>query len=234
MGFHKLPNIKQLQADFPASVALVIIAIPLCLGIAHASGAPMIAGLVAGMVGGLVVGYLSDSNLSVSGPAAGLTTICLSSIAELGSYQGLVSAVFLAGIIQIAFGYLRMGFFSHYIPTSVIKGMLSAIGLMLILKQFPHLLGFDTEEMSAEDFKLHQQEIVIGNNAQTAANENTFSHLVNAFNNWHFEVLIIGVFSLMVLIIWDQKFAKKNQTSTWLFSGCYSWYSIVFAHKYFS
>jgi carbonic anhydrase len=211
MGFHKLPNIKQLQADFPASVALVIIAIPLCLGIAHASGAPMIAGLVAGMVGGLVVGYLSDSNLSVSGPAAGLTTICLSSIAELGSYQGLVSAVFLAGIIQIAFGYLRMGFFSHYIPTSVIKGMLSAIGLMLILKQFPHLLGFDTEEMSAEDFKLHQQEIVIGNNAQTAANENTFSHLVNAFNNWHFEVLIIGVFSLMVLIIWDQKFAKKTK-----------------------
>ncbi|OYU97428.1 MAG: sulfate permease [Bacteroidetes bacterium B1(2017)] len=202
-----LPPIRNLKTDLPASLSLVIVAIPLCLGIAHASGAPIMAGLIAGVVGGLIVGFFSESNLSVSGPAAGLTTICLTSIASLGSYQGLVTALLLAGLIQIAFGYLRMGFFSNYIPTAVIKGMLSAIGLMLILKQFPHLVGYDSEELGAEDFSIDNEEIVA--NVLPKEHENTLSHLLHAFNYLNYAVMAIGIVSLMVLVIWELKFSKK-------------------------
>jgi carbonic anhydrase len=209
MTIGQLPTRKNLITDLPASLSLVIVAIPLCLGIAHASGAPMIAGLIAGIVGGLVVGYLSESNLSVSGPAAGLTTICLASIVELGSYQGLVSAVFFAGILQIGFGLLKLGFFSNYIPNAVIKGMLSAIGLMLILKQFPHLVGYDSEEMGAEDFSIDKEEIVGAFPQISPEHENTFSHLLHTFNYLNYSVFAVGILSLLVLVFWDYKFSKK-------------------------
>jgi carbonic anhydrase len=209
MKVYSLPSLQNIKTDLPASLSLVIVAIPLCLGIAHASGAPMMAGLIAGVVGGLVVGYLSESNLSVSGPAAGLTSICLASIAELGSYQGLVTAVFLAGIFQIAFGYLRLGFFSNYIPTAVIKGMLSAIGLMLILKQVPHLVGYDSEEIGAEDFEINQEEIVSQIPVDPNVHENTFSHLMNTVDNFNFAVLAVGLSSLAMLFIWDAYLGKK-------------------------
>ncbi|MDZ4668847.1 MAG: carbonic anhydrase [bacterium] len=209
MKLVSLPPLKNLRTDFPASLSLFIVAIPLCLGIAHASGAPMMAGLITGIVGGLVVGYLSESNLSVSGPAAGLTTICLASIAELGSYEGLVSAVLLAGIIQIGFGFVKLGLFSHYVPTSVVKGMLSAIGLTLILKQLPHLLGHDSEEMGAEEFSLANGGIDTSQSVVGLDHENTFSHLLNTFNNLNYAVLFIGIISLLILVFWDLKFAKK-------------------------
>jgi carbonic anhydrase len=209
MSYFTLPLVKHLKTDFLASFSLVIVAIPLCLGIAHASGAPMIAGLIAGIIGGIVVGFLSESNLSVSGPAAGLTTICLASILELGSYQGLVTAVLFAGILQVAFGLLNLGFFSNYIPNAVIKGMLSAIGLMLILKQFPHLVGYDSEEMGAEDFSIDQEEIVGAVPQISPEHENTFSHLLHTFNFLNYSVLLVGLISLLVLVFWDKKFGEK-------------------------
>jgi carbonic anhydrase len=129
-----LPSFQNLKQDIPASLALVIVAIPLCLGIAHASGVPLLSGLLSGIIGGLIVGYFSESNLSVSGPAAGLTSICLMATLELGSFQGLVTAILFAGLIQVVFGLLRLGFITNYIPSSVIRGMLAAIGLILILK----------------------------------------------------------------------------------------------------
>lgn len=204
-----LPPLKHLKTDIPAALSLVIVAIPLCLGIAHASGAPMMAGLIAGVIGGLVVGFFSESNLSVSGPAAGLTSICMVSIAELGSYQGLVTAVFIAGLIQLILGLLRMGFFSNYIPTAVIKGMLSAIGLMLILKQFPHLVGYDAEEIGAEDFSIGKEDILENVVEVVPSNDNTMSHLMDTFQHLNYSVLIIGLLSLGVLVFWDYKFAKQ-------------------------
>ena len=137
-----------LKKDIAASMAVGLVAIPLCLGIAHASGAPLMSGLIGGIVGGLVIGSISKSNLSVSGPAAGLTTIVLAAIATLKSYEAFLTAVVLAGVLQIVFGKLRLGGLSRLFPSPVIKGMLSAIGLILIMKQLPHLVGFDLESLS--------------------------------------------------------------------------------------
>jgi carbonic anhydrase len=212
MNSFALPPLKHLKTDLPASISLVIVAIPLCLGIAHASGAPLMAGLIAGIIGGLVVGYLSDSNLSVSGPAAGLTTICLASITELGSYQGLVTAVFLAGIMQIIFGYLKLGFFSNYIPSPVIKGMLSAIGLMLILKQVPHLVGYDAEEMGSQTFDITNEEIVVPSEMEPGVHENTITHLLHTVKHLNYAVFAVGFFSILVLVLWDKFFGKKYKT----------------------
>ena len=111
--------------DLPAGIAVFFVAIPLCFGIAHASGAPLIAGLITGILGGIVTGVLSGAPLSVSGPAAGLTAIAISVAASLGSYEGFVFAVALAGLLQIAFGALKLGSLSNYVPNTVIKGMLA-------------------------------------------------------------------------------------------------------------
>jgi SulP family sulfate permease len=136
--------LASLKYDLPASLVVFLVALPLCLGIAVASGAPPLAGLISGVVGGLVVGAASGSQLAVSGPAAGLTTIILAAIATLG-YEAFLLAVCLAGAMQMAFGALRAGIFAYYFPSSVIKGMLAAIGLILIIKQIPHALGFDAD-----------------------------------------------------------------------------------------
>ena len=129
-------NLRNFWAsDFPASVVVFLVALPLCLGIALASGAPLFSGLIAGIIGGIVVGALSGSTVSVSGPAAGLATIVAGAILDLGSFEAFLLSVLLAGMIQIGLGFAKAGFIGHFIPSSVIKGMLAAIGLILILKQ---------------------------------------------------------------------------------------------------
>lgn len=134
-----------LKQDIPAGIVVFLVALPLCLGIALASGAPLFAGLIAGMVGGIIVSWASGSQLSVSGPAAGLTVIVFSAIEQLGSYTGFLVSVVLAGMIQIVLGYFRAGIVGAFFPSSVIKGMLSAIGLILIIKQLPHAVGYNEQ-----------------------------------------------------------------------------------------
>lgn len=132
---------KTWKNDFMSSIVVFLVALPLCLGIALASNAPMAAGLFAGIIGGVVIGFLSDSHVSVSGPAAGLTVIVINGISSLGSFEAFTLAVFLSGIFQILFGLIRAGVIGNYFPTAVIRGMLAAIGLILILKQYPNVMG---------------------------------------------------------------------------------------------
>ena len=129
-----------------------LVALPLCLGIAMASGAPLFSGIIAGIVGGIVVGYLSQSHISVSGPAAGLTAIVLTAITDLGSFEVFLLAVFLAGVIQLFLGFIKAGSISNYFPTNVIEGMLAGIGVIIILKQLPHAFGYDSDFEGDEAF----------------------------------------------------------------------------------
>ena len=128
-----------------------LVALPLCLGIALGSGAPLFGGVVSGIVGGVIVGLLSGSEVSVSGPAAGLAVIVLTAIQKIGTYEGLLLAVVLSGVFQLAFSVMRLGMIADYVPNSVIKGMLAGIGLLIIIKQIPHALGRDNDFMG--DFK---------------------------------------------------------------------------------
>jgi carbonic anhydrase len=173
---------KNLKYDFPAGIAVFFVSIPLCLGIAHASGVPLLSGLISGIIGGLIVGSLSKSPLSVSGPAAGLATIAVSSIQELGSYEAFLLAVSFAGVFQLILGFLRAGIISKYIPHCVINGMLAAIGLLLIFKQIPHLVGYDIEVMGVED--------------------NTLTTIFHSFSHINFGISIIGLLSLSILFLW--------------------------------
>jgi MFS superfamily sulfate permease-like transporter len=193
--FHPLQN---LSSDLPASLVVFLVALPLCLGIALASGAPLFSGVIAGIVGGIVVGSFSGSSLSVSGPAAGLTTIVLSSINQLGSFDLFLAAVVIAGIFQIVLGYLRAGIIGNYFPSSVIKGMLAAIGLILILKQIPHAVGYDKDYAGDESF--FQRD-----------GENTFSELLTAFNYLNAGAATIAILSLAVLVLWDKGWIKKQK-----------------------
>jgi MFS superfamily sulfate permease-like transporter len=136
---------KYWSTDFRSSIIVFLVALPLCLGIALASGAPLSSGIIAGIIGGIIVGRLSGSPLSVSGPAAGLTSIVAASIVELESYQAFLFCVVLAGVFQIAIGFMKAGSIGHFFPASVIKGMLAGIGLILILKQIPHAVGYDAD-----------------------------------------------------------------------------------------
>ena len=136
-------DLKYLKNDLLAGVVVFFVAVPLCLGIAVASGAPPNAGLIAGIVGGIVIGFLSKSGVSVSGPAAGLVAIVSAGIASTGSLNAFFLAVFLAGILQIILGFAKAGSIAYYFPSSVIKGMLTAIGIIIILKQIPHFIGYD-------------------------------------------------------------------------------------------
>ncbi|MGB4560995.1 MAG: SulP family inorganic anion transporter, partial [Schleiferiaceae bacterium] len=156
-----------IRESIPSSIVVFLVALPLCLGIALGSGAPLISGIIAGVVGGIVVGGISGSHLSVSGPAAGLIAIVIVAITDLGGFDTFLLAVFLAGLIQIVFGLMRLGVIGHYIPNTVIKGMMAAIGLILILKQLPHLVGYDVDFMGDEGFS-------------QPANENTFSAVQHA------------------------------------------------------
>src|SRR5210317_225812 len=188
--------ISNLKNDLPASVVVFFVALPLCLGIALASGAPLFSGLIAGIIGGIVVGSLSGSKLGVSGPAAGLAAIVLTAIGTLGSYQNFLLAVVLAGIMQLVFGFLKAGIIAYYFPSSVIKGMLTGIGIIIILKQIPHFFGYDAEPEGADSFV-------------EASGENTFSAILHLSDNIILGSLIIGVIGLAIILIWDKILAKK-------------------------
>jgi MFS superfamily sulfate permease-like transporter len=194
----KKMNLKFLKSDFPASIVVFFVALPLCLGIALASGAPLLSGLIAGVIGGIVVGALSGSNLGVSGPAAGLAAIVAASITELGSFEVFLVAVVLSGIIQILFGILRLGIIGYFFPNSVILGMLSGIGIIIILKQIPHLFGYDSEPMGADEFV-------------EATGENTFSAISHIFSNVSPGSVIIGFLGLALIVFWDSILAKKGK-----------------------
>ena len=137
--------LQNLKADFPASVVVFFVAIPLCLGIALASGAPLFSGLIAGIIGGIVVGIISGSQIGVSGPAAGLAAIVLTAIGSLGGFENFLVAVVLGGVIQLVFGIARAGVIGYYFPSSVIKGMLTGIGLIIIIKQVPYFFGYSAD-----------------------------------------------------------------------------------------
>ncbi len=177
--------------DLVASVVVFLVALPLCLGIALASGAPLIAGLVSGVVGGIVVGTLSGSHTSVSGPAAGLTAVVLAQVAALGSFEAFLLAVVVAGVIQLGLGLARAGALTSFVPTSVIKGLLAAIGVILILKQIPHVLGHDTDPEGEMAFEQPDR-------------ENTFTELIAAIGDLHVGAAVVGLLSLALLIFWDR------------------------------
>jgi len=190
---------KNFKNDFPASIVVFFVALPLCLGVALASGAPLFAGIIAGIVGGIVVGFASGSPLGVSGPAAGLAVIVLTSIATLGgSWSAFLTAVVLAGVFQLILGFAKAGFIAYFFPSSVIKGMLTGIGLLIILKQIPHAVGWDKDSFGDDEFL-------------QADGQNTFSEIFKAFDFITPGALIIGLISLAILIFWDQVLSKKGK-----------------------
>ena len=191
------PSGKDFKSDFLASISVFLVAIPLCLGIAHASGAPQSSGIVAGIVGGIIVGILSGSRFSVSGPAAGLTAVVLLGIREMDSFEVLLLSVLLAGIFQILFGILHAGVLSSYIPTSIIKGLMGAIGIILILKQFPHVIGYDVEQFGVEEFDLNPNDLEDNTNS---GEKNTLTIFLHSFQHIHRGILILGSLSLFILI----------------------------------
>ena len=192
----KRSALSNLKYDLPASIVVFLVAVPLCLGIALASGAPFFSGLIAGIVGGIVIGALSNSNLSVSGPAAGLTAIVLGAITQLGAFEIFLAAVVLAGVFQLILGFLKAGIIANYFPGNVIKGMLTAIGIIIILKQIPHAFGYDKD---AE-----------GNMAFVQGDgNNTLSALLEPLNYIHPGVTLITLISLAILILWEKPFMKR-------------------------
>jgi len=188
--------LSNLKSDFPASIVVFFVALPLCLGIALASGAPLFSGLIAGIIGGIVVGALSGSKIGVSGPAAGLAAIVLTSIGTLGGFENFLVAVVLGGIIQLVFGLLRAGIIGYYFPSSVIKGMLTGIGIIIILKQIPHFFGYDADPEG--DFAFFQVD-----------GQNTFSEILTTFNHIQPGSALIGMIGLAILLLWDKVLTKK-------------------------
>ena len=194
----KLDPARSIVQDLTAGVVVFLVALPLCLGVALASNAPLMSGLLSGIIGGILVGYLSGSHSSVSGPAAGLTAVVVAQIASLGSFQTFLLAVVFAGCIQIALGILRAGFLSEFVPSSVIKGLLAAIGLILVLKQIPHLLGHDADPEG--DMAFDQPD-----------HENTFTAFGAMLQDMHIGAAVIGLVSVAVLVLWDKnKRLKKS------------------------
>jgi MFS superfamily sulfate permease-like transporter len=191
--------IEKYKNDLSAGLVVYLVALPLCLGIASAStGRPdlLFSGIIAGIIGGIVVGFFSGSSLGVSGPAAGLVTIVAGGITKLGSFESFLLAVLISGIIQWIAGYLKAGIIGHYFPSSVIKGMLAAIGIILILKQIPHALGFDKDLMGDEAF-------------QQLDGHNTFTELFFAFQYNSTGAIIISLVSILLLLLFEQSFIKK-------------------------
>ncbi|MDB5230901.1 MAG: SulP family inorganic anion transporter [Chitinophagaceae bacterium] len=193
--------LKHAGTDLRASLVVFLVALPLCLGIALGSGAPLFAGIIAGIVGGIIVGSLSGSQLSVSGPAAGLTAIVVVAIGKLPSFEAFLVCVVISGLFQVLLGVIKAGVIADYVPSAVIKGMLSAIGIILILKQLPHFAGYDASYEGDETF--------IQLNS-----ENTFSSIVKSFNKFSGIALIIGSISLFTQLLWDKVLIKKHKLFT--------------------
>jgi MFS superfamily sulfate permease-like transporter len=189
---------RDLTADLLAGLVVFLVALPLCLGVALASDAPLFSGIVAGIVGGIVVGVMSGSQTSVSGPAAGLTAIVAAQIASLGSFEGFLAAVVMAGALQLVMGIARAGFLAAFFPSSVIKGLLAAIGVILILKQIPHVIGHDSDSIA--DMTYAQPD-----------GDTTITALITALFDVHLGASIVGLSSLLLLIVWDKlAFLKKG------------------------
>ena len=190
-------NMKFLKTDVLSGMVVFLVALPLCLGIAVASGAPPFAGIITGILGGIVVGLLSSSNVSVSGPAAGLIAIILIAITDLG-YETFLVAVVIAGLIQLTLGFARAGSISSYFPTSVIEGMLAAIGIIIIKKEFPHAIGYD---------KAHEGDFFAFQGGEGAG---FFSEIISAINYAHPGAIVVTVVSLAILISFNKiSFLKK-------------------------
>ncbi len=188
---------KSFPNDFAASIVVFLVALPLCLGVALASNAPLFSGIIAGFIGGIVIGLASRSHLSVSGPAAGLTAIVVAALAILPSFEAFLVAVFLAGVIQMILGILRLGIIGDYVPNSVIKGMLAAIGLILILNQVPHLLGDDSQFETDEG-------------VPPAGKGNLFSNFFNSFGRINSIAIIIGGACLVFHFVWEKFVSGKK------------------------
>ncbi len=189
---------KNMLPDLRSGVVVFLVALPLCLGIAMACGVPLFSGIISGVVGGILVTAFSGSKYSVSGPAAGLTAIVIAAIAQLGSYEAFLAAVVFAGVFQIILGILKAGSIGNYIPNAVIKGMLAGIGIILIIKQVPHLLGYDKDPEGDEDFIQMD-------------GQNSFTELINMVNFITPGAVVIAVVSFIVLIIADKPFYKKDK-----------------------
>ena len=187
----KVNIFANLRSDFASGLVVFLVALPLCMGIALASGAPPLSGIIAGIIGGIVIGFLSNSQVSVSGPAAGLAAIVLTAITDFGAFEIFLLAVFLAGIMQLGLGFLKAGSISNYFPNNVIEGMLAGIGIIIILKQIPHAVGFDSEFEGMETF-------------WKSDGGNTFSTLMGIADHIQIGALIIAVMSLAVLIAWEK------------------------------
>lgn len=185
---------SHIKNDLPASIIVFFVALPLCLGIALASGAPLFSGIIAGVIGGIVVGSLSGSALGVSGPAAGLATIVFANLAELGSWEAFLLVVVIAGVIQLIAGFLNLGTIAYYFPPSVIKGMLAGIGLIIIIKQIPHLVGYDADIV--KDYA--------GDGINYLANPQLIMDSVTP------GVVFISAISLSMMIFWDMVLSKKH------------------------
>ncbi len=182
---------KNFKSDFPASVVVFFVAIPLCLGIALASGAPLFSGLISGIIGGIVVGLISGSQVGVSGPAAGLAAIVLTAITSLGSFEAFLLAVVLGGVIQLLLGLFKAGIIGYYFPSSVIRGMLTGIGLIIIIKQIPYFVGYN--------------KTIVG-----ASNEISTSLL----SQISLGATIVAIMSLAILLFWEKVLSKKAKIFT--------------------
>ncbi len=194
---HKtLGVLSNLKDDCTAGLVVFLVALPLCLGIALASGAPLYSGLIAGIIGGLVVTLISDSQLGVSGPAAGLAVLVLSFIQELG-FETFLLAVVIAGIIQVILGIMRAGIIGYYFPTSVITGMLSGIGIIVVLKQIPHAFGYDKDYEGDLAFSQHDT-------------FNSISELSNMVSAMEPGAIIISSTCLLILLVWESSWIKEN------------------------
>ena len=190
-------NIVGLKSDLASSLVVFLVAIPLCLGIAVASGVSEFSGIIAGIIGGIVVGVISGSSLSVSGPAAGLTAIVSAAVLKLPAVEALFLAVILAGVFQIIMGWGKLGAIGDYVPNSVIKGMLAGIGIILILKQVPHLVGYDKDFEGDETFI-------------QMSGENSFSSLINSLNHLTPISITIGFLGLLILMVYELPVVKKQ------------------------
>ncbi|QBR83753.1 SulP family inorganic anion transporter [Legionella israelensis] len=184
-----------IKYDLQASIVVFLVALPLCLGIALASESPMFSGIIAGVVGGIVVGIASGSSLGVSGPAAGLVAVVLGAQKTLGSWDAFLLAGLLAGILQVMAGFLRGGIIAYYFPSAVIKGMLSGIGIIIILKQIPHLLGYDTSPLLTE----------------LTNGRLEFFHIEEAIDNINPGVVIISIISLLIMVLWGYVINKGHK-----------------------
>src|SRR6185295_5509705 len=192
-----LLNTKHLKTDLPSGLVVFLVALPLCLGISLASGAPFFSGLISGIIGGVVIGSLSGSRLSVSGPAAGLAALVLAAITNIGAFDLFLCAVLIAGILQILMSVARLGGIANYFPSSVIRGMLTSIGILIIAKQIPHAVGYDRDEK--------------GNLTELFPFGNEDWHeLLLPLQHIDLGVLIVCVASILLMLLWDRPFIKNK------------------------